>query len=174
MELSIRKRHFAHESGFECVQIEAESVWTELVIGKRFDDLPRYADDAIRQIGSWYFAASWNEVYDILGIPGISKRPFTKRLTMLNSLLSREGAAYRFLGSVIVPITNEEELTEIELLYNTPGRLMRRRSTSSKLLTTLLTVAIPMLATQSRKPYPQWNQQLRWRQETLTQTSRKG
>ena len=114
----LRKRHFAHESGFSVLD-EAESVWTE-VLGKRIDDLPRYADDAIRQIGSWYFAASWNEVYNILEHL-ISKRPFTNYVYDLNSLLSREGAAYRFLGSVIVPITNEEELTEIESVLQHTG-----------------------------------------------------
>ena len=33
---------------------------------------------------------------------------------MANAILSREGAAYRFIGGVIAPITNEEELAEVE------------------------------------------------------------
>lgn len=107
----LRVRHFAYEL-VPNVLDQVRDVWTE-VLGRRFDELSNWEGDAIGQVWSWYSSASWNEVYDLLEYL-LSKRPLTNYVNDLNATLIREGAAYRFIGSVIAPITNESELVEVE------------------------------------------------------------
>jgi len=105
------------------VEVLVTSIWTE-VVGGRSDEVPR--DDsshsiispdsprsAIEFIRTWYSEASWNEVYDVLEhllrfVNGKSHYPAA------NVMLSKEGAAYRFVGGTLVPITNQEEIAVVE------------------------------------------------------------
>ena len=51
----------------------------------------------------------------------LSNISFKRHQDAANAILSREGAAYRFIGGVIAPITNHEELTEIESVLRCTG-----------------------------------------------------
>ena len=42
------------------------------------------------------------------------KSPYEHEKSDANAILRREGAAYRFIGGAIVPITNDDELAEVE------------------------------------------------------------
>lgn len=70
-----------------------------------------------KKIRAYYFSCPWNEAYDLLefvhdnlelrGFPG----EFAKAC---NSVLQREMSAYRFVSGRITPITEEEQIAEIE------------------------------------------------------------
>ncbi len=91
-------------------------LWTD-VAGERSDELSSgdefFAYRALANFRSWYFAASWNEVYDALEYL-LRERRSRQEISDANAMLSREGSAYRFVGDVIVPITNDEELAVVE------------------------------------------------------------
>ena len=91
-------------------------VWTN-AIGKPFDKLlifgrleTEYARDVLR---NWYFEAAWHEIYDVLEY--VLRNTSSKSHKYgANAILIREGAAYRFVGDVITPITSVDELVEVE------------------------------------------------------------
>ena len=111
----MRKRYFAYELeryGSDVYTVILRGVWTE-VIRRRLDDLWSPDHLAVDQILSWFSDASWNEVYDILQY--LLKEYLSKsEINDANAMLRREGSAYRFIGGVIAPITNDYELAEIE------------------------------------------------------------
>ena len=85
------------------------------------DALQNNRDAHIDFIREWYFCAEWYEIYDIMEfILGKSLSKETR--DELNSVLSREGSAYRFVGGVIIPLTNAEELTEVETALQHRGQ----------------------------------------------------
>lgn len=94
------------------------SVWTE-VAGKRIDELSNVRRRRLEQVLSWYSRASWNEVYDTL--EHLLKKGSSKNRTDINALLFREGSAYRFIGDLIAPITNDDELEEVESVLQHVG-----------------------------------------------------
>ena len=114
-------RYFAYEydaMSRRSAETAMKEAWTA-VIGGRVDDLSSdyHAKDQIR---TWYFGAAWHEIYDLL--QHLVRVSIYKRRDAddANDILSREGSAYRFIGGVIAPITNDEELGEIEgVLHHT-------------------------------------------------------
>ena len=99
-------------------------IWAN-VFGEPYDVLlSRFGDfdtrNAKRLVRSRFFATSWHRVYSILEHI-LSTRASKAERDNANAMLSREGAAYRLLGSVIVSITNEEELTEVESVLQHAG-----------------------------------------------------
>ena len=90
------------------------------MLGERFDDLSGIGDEVTKQVWWWYVNASWYEVYEVLEYL-LGKNPSNTNSTELNALLKREGSAYRFIGGVIAPITNNEELAEIETVLQHTG-----------------------------------------------------
>lgn len=64
----------------------------------------------------WYDKASFDEVYDfveyVLFIEGVLKRTVVREGVQRS--LEREGAGYRIVDDIIAPVTNEQELKEIE------------------------------------------------------------
>ena len=92
------------------------NVWTD-VVGGRYDNLFYMGNfnsvTAKKKIREWYFNASWYEVYDVLEYV-LSKSPYAHEKDDANAILRREGAAYTFIDGVIAPITNDEELAEVE------------------------------------------------------------
>ena len=116
--------NFLTEHYFKAANLEGLliSVWTE-VVGGRSDELQDkfiLSEMAISHFRSWYLQASWNEVYDVLEHL-LRKRRFEKDVSHANAMLSREGSAYRFVGDVIVPITDDEELEEIKAVTQLSG-----------------------------------------------------
>ena len=105
----------------------ARSVWVE-VAGGRADELPSLefsfvesipARDAVSNVRNWLLKATWNEVYDVLEHL-LRKHPTNSNTSEANSILSREGSAYRFSGGWMVPVTSEEELESVESATNLP------------------------------------------------------
>ncbi len=120
------ERFFLIESKSEIYEL-VSSVWIE-VAGERSDALPSKVDliwggvtsgPAVDFLREWYLNAFWYEVYDILDHV-LRKYPVEKNTSDANAMLSREGSAYRFAGSGIVPITSEEELNAIESAAQLP------------------------------------------------------
>ena len=109
------KNYFAHGNEDYAGQ-HLGSVWTNIA-GNRYDELLYWGSfnivTAQEKIRKWYFEANWYEVYNLLEHL-LQKTPFEGDRDDANAMLRREGSAYRFIGGVIAPITNEEELTEVE------------------------------------------------------------
>ena len=111
----LRNRYFAYEynsMSTRTADTSMKEVWTA-VIGEVIDDLSS-GYHALDQIRTWYVNAAWYEVYDVL--QHLVRMSIHKRRDAddANDMLSREGSGYRFIGGVIAPITNDEELAEIE------------------------------------------------------------
>lgn len=106
------------------VEVLLNRVWTE-VAGGRSDQLPRdklglrsYATvgtplPAVEFIRTWYLKARWYEVYDVLEhVLRFSDEE--RHYHAANVMLCKEGSAYRFVGDVLVSITNQEEIAVVE------------------------------------------------------------
>lgn len=85
-----------------------------------FDDFGEIAKFVINDIKKWFFQASWYHIYDFLeavvAVPAncsgnLNKESFKD---ICNRKLIEANAGYRFVGDIIVPITNEQELAEVE------------------------------------------------------------
>ena len=112
-------------------------VWTE-VIGQIIDRFPtrpnrssateltrvrweQCVSKSIDLVGKWYFSARWNKIYDALQWC-VEKHGHGQIASDANALLEREGSAYRFVGSLLAPITNRHEMAELESAMHLSGR----------------------------------------------------
>lgn len=81
------------------------------------DTLPDNAGDAIGKIRGWFMAAAWHDVYDFvefvagLDFPHGNAHEYIK---FCNRVMEKELAGYRFIEGVLAPISNKEEVSEIE------------------------------------------------------------
>ncbi len=83
------------------------------------DSLPRNTDAITKVVRDWYFAAEWFEIFDFLEwLCQFDDDHFNnfnnKVVNGFNSLLVREMSAYRIVDNVIIQITDEAEIKEIE------------------------------------------------------------
>ncbi len=92
------------------------------------DSLPTDWYSAYQAIRRRFFQCSWNEVYDFVEF--MSKSPFDsyKPANALfrrscNDVLERELSGYRFVGGLITPVTQEEEIAAIEEAQRSTGSL---------------------------------------------------
>ena len=92
---------------------------------------------------AWYFKASWYEVYDTLEHL-LRKRLVKVATSDANAMLSREGSAYRFVGDVIVPITDREELAVVEAVIQLPGPFHGASQHITQAVTLLSDVTTPI------------------------------
>lgn len=82
--------------------------------------LPSRDMDAAKYIHSWFFDAStsWNHTYEFIEFVGKFRNELTNSAQSFrnccNTVLERENSAYRFVGGIITPITNEAEIFAIE------------------------------------------------------------
>ena len=83
-----------------------------------------FSKELINFFRPWYLKARWNEVYDVLEHL-LRKRRVKDDTSDANPMLSREGSAYRFVGDVIVPITDDGELAVIEEVAQLSGPFSR-------------------------------------------------
>ena len=111
------------------------------------DEIPihSYASVATKRLKEWFFRADWHAIYDFVeALPemiafGIDMSVFDvmrnfrvlensercKRLienysAHLDAMLAREGAPYRYRNLLLVPITNEQELSEVNQALSAP------------------------------------------------------
>jgi len=85
------------------------------------------------EIRGYFFSCEWFEVYDLLEFiadnhPDGTGNVIPRFIDACNNLLKREVSAYRFVGGKLVPITSEEEITEIEEALTAPDSLSPIRS----------------------------------------------
>lgn len=87
------------------------------------DTIPDLWHYAYQDLRSWFFECDWNEVYDFIefvaanSLDEFEPEKFTK---FCNMILEREMSAYRFVDGVVVQLTAEEEVAEIEEALNAP------------------------------------------------------
>lgn len=88
------------------------------------DTMPYRTNDAILFIREKFFKGEWFEVYDLLDFIGsndfglfrIDKKGL---ITFCNKIFENEFSGYRFINNQISPITNQQEIAEIETaIYN--------------------------------------------------------
>jgi len=78
-------------------------------------------------IKGYYFTLKWYEVYSLIEFIANqidAKHPHyedtsTKFIEACNTVLKHEVSAYRFIGKKLIPVTSEEEITEIEKAIHT-------------------------------------------------------
>jgi hypothetical protein len=94
--------------------------------------LPQYADSALEAVRAWFFDKTntpWNRVYDfaeVIGNLGGDLEEASRLFRVIsNSFLERESSAYRFVGSIIAPITNEAEIKAIEQAASKDSNVVR-------------------------------------------------
>lgn len=81
-----------------------ELIWTEYY-KKSADEMPR-RDDYFKRV---FAQAPWFEVYDIVEIVSVGKRPSDS----FNRILKRDNAAYRIIDGKVTPIVDETEVAEV-------------------------------------------------------------
>ena len=87
---------------------------------KPIDERPSYAysnrsEKILKIIRDYFFAASWNEVYDFLEFVVAACQKGNSRLSdTLNRVLSTEMSAYRFVDGKVVDIIGEQEREMLE------------------------------------------------------------
>jgi hypothetical protein len=84
---------------------------------KPVDQISTSCHQAVHSIRSYFFAAKWNEVYDILEFIVNHEPPDRQRKSLIadsNSNLEAELSGYRFVSGKIVPITTEQEMSAVE------------------------------------------------------------
>ena len=74
----------------------------------------------MRRLRPWYFEAGWNEVYDVLECC-LQWGQREQNITAANAILAREGSGYRFVGGVIMPVIDDEEMAEVEAVVEHVG-----------------------------------------------------
>lgn len=95
-------------------------------LGRPLDTLPGTWGKAYEAIRTYYFAAPWNEVYDVVEFaveefPDYETREKLRRA--FNRALETENSGYRFVNGTLAAITDRVELAEIESATSIPGRM---------------------------------------------------
>ncbi|WP_422452465.1 AbiJ-NTD4 domain-containing protein [Endozoicomonas sp. ALC066] len=84
---------------------------------KPLDTLDSEWDDARKFLRGYFFKCEWYEVYDFIEFcaSNYDRHGFKERFTdSCNKVLEREMSAYRFINGLIVQITEQEQLDDIE------------------------------------------------------------
>jgi AbiJ N-terminal domain 4 len=79
------------------------------------DRRPANPGEILKDIRSYFFQCSWNEVYDFLEYIVRHQREDRRRLPeYLNMVLDREVSGYRFVAGTVTDITDEQEVRMLE------------------------------------------------------------
>ena len=106
-----------------------ESLWTRH-LKLSADEMPQRWNELFKRLKNSYFACEWYGAYDFLeflapyadSITGTNTGKFVQ---CCNCALEEGRSAFRFVGSHIIPITNEVEVKEVEIALNTPYDTVR-------------------------------------------------
>ncbi len=93
---------------------------------KPVDEIPEYWVRAHTNLKVWFSKASWNEVYDFIEfVVAHASNVFDTEgfMGFCNTVFEREMSAYRFVNGLIVQLTSEEEIAEIERAINSQASL---------------------------------------------------
>ena len=89
---------------------------------ERVDEVPTHFDDLKDSIKSKFFSFEWYEIYDFFEyvLKSIDQKNYNKELLIehLNIVLKEEFSGFRVSGNSFVPITNKQEIDEIEKALN--------------------------------------------------------
>ncbi len=88
------------------------------------DEILYRASDNIREIRNRFFQHEWYEVYDLLEfLASLDGHPFSPEefMEVCNEFLEVENSAFRFINGILVPISNEHELDELEEALEVTG-----------------------------------------------------
>ncbi len=77
---------------------------------------------SVNGVKTKFFSLKWNRVYDFVGfmMDNVSHPKPKSVQDHLNSVLKAESAGYYIINSMVTPITNQIEITEIEQAANNP------------------------------------------------------
>lgn len=99
------------------------AIWTDFFEMAR-DEVPHEAWDANPFLRKWFYAAEWYEVYDLVeflvqecSVPQLDTEALVRHI---NGELERYLSAYRFVGSQITPIIDEQEIVAVETALSGP------------------------------------------------------
>lgn len=84
---------------------------------------PQGSSEMRSEIAEYFFKCEWGEVYDFLEclVAYFPTKEYNERfIKVCNAVLESELSAYRFVGKQIVPITSEQEISEIEEALESP------------------------------------------------------
>lgn len=98
-------------------EIFAELLWDEF-FGLAIDDMPSSSEGIIKFIRNWFYQANWHEAYDLIDFLASDSiydyADIAAFIDSCNKVLEREVSGYRFVDGIVVPISHELEISEIE------------------------------------------------------------
>ena len=100
-----------------------ERLWRDF-FKEPVDNIPKYSSETVSALKDWFFDSEWYEVYDLIEFTAKHDAQFGRGRfgEVCNTFLEREMSGYRFVDSVLVKITNENELAEIEAAIQASGQ----------------------------------------------------
>jgi hypothetical protein len=80
------------------------------------DTMHYKADKVVQHVRDWYFRAEWYEIFDLIeAICQFGDADYTRDSAIVfNAILAHEMSAYRIVDGLIIQVTDETELREIE------------------------------------------------------------
>lgn len=93
------------------------TLWSNY-FGEPVDTLHWHQDEAVKSIRTRFMKAEWFQVYSIVQIVAehFESHPELQEvvIAVFNRTMERENAGYRFIGSTVSPITDENEAAEVQ------------------------------------------------------------
>lgn len=118
---------FAHASSFPGRFEVCRAIWADF-LKRPVHSIGDFWSSTRADLQKWFFDAPWWQVYDFVefmaALPSDAKGQ-EKFRAECNRLLERELSGYRFVGTVLAPITTKSEIEAIEQAGGSPVEAMR-------------------------------------------------
>lgn len=90
--------------------------------GQPIDTIPESYDYALAKVRRYFLECEWHDVFDFLELvaAGAEEGPSKLFRLVCNERLKEEKSAYRFVGGVIAPVVQPEELDAVEAAMMAP------------------------------------------------------
>ena len=113
-----------YDSAEECMLYrEFYILWRDL-LKLPADEIPHHGTDCLKYLKRRYFDYHWYEIYDFLEfLYDLSIPEMENFISDCNAVLEKEKAGYRVVIRQITPITDEQEMAEIEKAIAESGKL---------------------------------------------------
>jgi hypothetical protein len=108
----IEKRQYLYESPFKSF---VESIWFSF-FKEPIDQIPYSTDSVLSELRNRFFSWNYLDTYDFIDFVASSEALFNYEefIKASNFILKRELSGYRFVNGQLAPITNDQEIGEIE------------------------------------------------------------
>jgi hypothetical protein len=108
----IEKRQYLYESPFKSF---VESIWFSF-FKEPIDQIPYSTDSVLSELRNRFFSWNYLDTYDFIDFVASSETLFNYEefIKACNFILKRELSGYRFVNGQLAPITNDQEIGEIE------------------------------------------------------------